>query len=323
MAVDLQWWTRLADDVRAAGRGDLAVEEPLLAMRDRLGFDCAALVSRHRPLVNLSYPDEALAYIATTYSRSCPVHQLVVRRGVPMRFVDVPFDLHGTRTYEDVIVPNHFREGVTLPLPDGGFVALSSTHARPLDDRSLLALAMLAHDLSTLVDPGADDRTAELVLALAGDRVGVRAGDPGRSPLTAGELRLTAGLSAARPQGVRFAHRAADGAWWWVHAVRRPRAVVVRMGRAPVPGDLTSRELDVVGLVARGWSNEQVAQALGISVRTVRSHVESAMGKLASANRTALARTAVEQDLDSIDALRVAAAFPLGGRSPDGSGPHA
>jgi DNA-binding CsgD family transcriptional regulator len=313
MAVDLQWWTRLAGDVRAAGRGEVAIEEPLLAVRDRLGFDCAALVAHHRPLVNLSYPDEALAYLATTYSRSCPVHQLVVRRGMPMRFVDVPFDLHETRTYQDVIVPNHFREGVTLPLPasrpgraDGGFVALSSTHDRPLDDRSLLALAMLAHDLAALVDPGADDRTAELVLAVAGDQVRVRAGDPDRSPLSAGELRLTAGLSAARTHGIRFAHRAVDGAWWWVHAVRRPQAVVVRMGRSAVPGDLTSRELDVVGLVARGWSNEQVAQALGISVRTVRSHVESAMGKLGCANRTALARTAHERDLDSIDALRVA-----------------
>lgn len=308
MAADLQWWTRLAADVRAAGRGDLAVETPLLAMRDQLGFDCAALVAGHGAPVNLSYPADTLAYLATTYSRSCPVHQLVLRRGVPMRFVDVPFDLHETRTYADVIVPNHFREGVTLPLPDGGFVALSSTHARPLDDQSLLALAMLAHDLAALVDPGADDRTAELVLALAGDRVLVRAGDPDLSPLTAGELRLTAALSATRPRGVRFAHRAVDGAWWWVHAVRRPRAAVVRMGRAPVPGDLTSRELDVVGLVARGWSNEQVAQALGISVRTVRSHVESAMGKLGCANRTALARAAVEHDLDSIDALRVAEA---------------
>ena len=204
MAADLQWWTRLAGSVRAAGRGDVAVEDPLRAVRDQLGFDCAALFAQHRPLVNLSYPAEALAYIATTYSRTCPVHQLVVRRGVPMRFVDVPFDLRETRTYQDVIEPNHFREGVTLPLPtmspgvgEGTFLTLSSTHARPLDDRSLLALAMLAHDLAALIDPGADDRAAELVLALAGDQVRVRAGDPGRSPLSAGELRLTAGLSAA------------------------------------------------------------------------------------------------------------------------------
>jgi DNA-binding CsgD family transcriptional regulator len=313
MAADLQWWTRLAADVRAAGRGDLAVETPLRVVRDQLGFDCAGLFAGHSAIVNLSYPPAALAYIASTYSRTCPVHRLVVRRGVPMRFVDVPFDLHGTRTYEDMIVPNHFREGVTLPLPasapgrgHGGFVALSSTHARPLDDRSLLALAMLAPDLAALVDPGADDRSAELVLALAGDQVRVRVGDPDRSPLSAGELRLTAGLSAARPEGVRFSHRAVDGTWWWVHAVRRPTAALVRMGRAPVLGDLTSREVDVVGLVARGWSNEQVAQGLGIAVRTVRSHVESATGKLACANRTALARMAVENDLDSIDALRVA-----------------
>ncbi|TQK73325.1 MULTISPECIES: LuxR family transcriptional regulator [unclassified Nocardioides] len=322
MTADLQWWPRLAADVRAAGRGDLAVQEPLLEMRDRLGFDCAALVAHHRPVVNLSYPSEAFDYLASTYSRTCPVHQHIVRRGVPMRFVDVPFDLHETRTYQDVIAPNRFREGVTLPLPDGGFVALSSTHARPLDERSLMALAMLAYDLAALADPGADDRRADLVLAVARDQVEVRAGSLDESPLSPGDLRLTARLSATRPQGLRFAHRAVDGTWWWVHGVRRPRVAVVRLGRASVFGDLTSRELDVVGLVARGWSNEQVSRALGIAVRTVRSHVESAMGKLGCANRTALARSAVENDLDSIDALRVASAFPLAGRSPDGSGPR-
>ena len=66
----------------------------------------------------------------------------------------------------------------------------------------------------------------------------------------------------------------------------------------------------------------QDAADLQIDPRTVRSHVESAMGKLGCANRTALARSAVENDLDSIDALRVASAFPLAGRSPDGSGPR-
>ncbi|GAA3673431.1 hypothetical protein GCM10022237_36350 [Nocardioides ginsengisoli] len=307
MAVNLQWWTRLAGDVRAAGRGDIAVETPLLAVRDQLGFDCAALFARHAPVANVDYPADALAYLASTYSRTCPVHQLVVRRGLPMRIADVPVDLRETRTYHEVIAPNHFGEGVTLPLGDAGFLTLSSLHARPLDEHSLLALAMLAHDLAGMIDPGADGTAAEVVLWLSGDKLVARAGDPARSPLTAAELRLAARASTGRRDGVRLAHRALDGAWWWVRAVARPQGALVRMGRGPILGDLTSRELDVVGLVARGWSNERISQALGIAVRTVRSHVESAMAKLGCANRTALARTAVEHDLDSIDALRVAA----------------
>jgi DNA-binding CsgD family transcriptional regulator len=306
MAADMQWWARLAGDIRAAGRGDIAVETPLLAVRDQLGFDCAALFARHTPLVNIDYPAPALAYIASTYSKTCPVHQLVVRRGVPMRFADVPFDLHQTRTYHDVLEPNRFREGVTLPLAEAGFLTLSSLHPRPLDEQSLLALAMLAPGFAGMLDPGADDAPAELVLWLSGDRLAVRTGDPDRSPLSPGELKLAARAGAGRRDGVRFSHRALDGTWWRVHVVPRPHAALIRMGRAPMLGDLTSRELDVVGLVARGWSNEQISQALGIAVRTVRSHVESAMAKLGCANRTALARTAVEHDLDSIDALRVA-----------------
>ncbi|WP_228798494.1 response regulator transcription factor [Nocardia cyriacigeorgica] len=68
----------------------------------------------------------------------------------------------------------------------------------------------------------------------------------------------------------------------------------------------TTRTTSPPGLVARGWSNEQIAEGLGIAVRTVRSHIESLLTKLDCANRTALARTAFEHELDSLDAIRLA-----------------
>ncbi|MER6499960.1 LuxR C-terminal-related transcriptional regulator [Streptomyces sp. NPDC001455] len=325
MAADVQWWVRLAGEIRAAGRGDMPVEVPLRAARDKLGFDCAALVASGPPhsggntdtaVVNLDYPAETLAYVTTTYSRTCPVHRLAVRRGTPLRFVDVPFDIRETRTYRDAIQPNGFREGLTLPLVPSvagaaipGFVVMSSRHATPLDDESCLALTLLSHDLAGLVDPGAeaDDAAAEVVLWITQDLVEVRVGDLDRAPLTPAELRpAVRSALAGTGEGIGFHHRSADGTWWRVRAVRRPDGVLVRIGRAPALGHLTSRELDVVGLVARGWPNERISQALGIAVRTVRSHIESSLIKLDCPNRTALARTAFEREFDTLCALRVA-----------------
>ncbi|MEU3572143.1 LuxR C-terminal-related transcriptional regulator [Kitasatospora sp. NPDC036755] len=320
MAADMQWWVRLAEDVRAAGRGELPPEAPLRAMRDGLGFDCAALIASgagpHAAVVNLDYPADTLAYVTTTYGRTCPVHQLALRRGAPVRFMDVPFDVRETRTYRDAILPNGFREGLTLPLapptaraPAPGYVVMSSSRPVPLDDGSCLALTMLSYDLAGLVDPGADGDggQADLVLWITGEAVEVRAGDLARAPLNRAELRLAVRAAALGAGGrVGFHHRSADGTWWHVRAVRRPDAVLVRIGRAPALGGLTGRELDVVGLVSRGWSNERISLALGIAVRTVRSHVESLLIKLDRPNRTALARTAFERELDTLDALGAA-----------------
>ena len=61
--------------------------------------------------------------------------------------------------------------------------------------------------------------------------------------------------------------------------------------------DLTQRELDVLGCVAQGMSNKQVAENLSISTTTVRSHVSSLMRKLRMENRTQLALYAREHNL--------------------------
>ena len=46
------------------------------------------------------------------------------------------------------------------------------------------------------------------------------------------------------------------------------------------PAALSERELRVLGFVARGHGNRGIAQALGISERTVRFHLENVRGKL-------------------------------------------
>ena len=55
-------------------------------------------------------------------------------------------------------------------------------------------------------------------------------------------------------------------------------------------GPLTDRESEVLGLVAKGLANKQIAVALGISEHTVKFHVSSIYSKLNVTNRTEAVR---------------------------------
>lgn len=60
---------------------------------------------------------------------------------------------------------------------------------------------------------------------------------------------------------------------------------------------LTPRERDVLELVVRGLTSQQVAHRLCLSVRTVENHVQRAMRRTGSPNRTTLALLVVERGL--------------------------
>jgi len=66
------------------------------------------------------------------------------------------------------------------------------------------------------------------------------------------------------------------------------------LARAPAPPagpltgqeDLTTREREVLDLLAEGSSNRQIARALGVSLKTVQNHVSRILDKLQAADRT-------------------------------------
>jgi DNA-binding NarL/FixJ family response regulator len=60
---------------------------------------------------------------------------------------------------------------------------------------------------------------------------------------------------------------------------------------------LTDREKQVLKLVAEGRSNKEVAEVLGISVKTAMSHREHVMEKLGVHNRTELVRFAIKKGI--------------------------
>ncbi len=49
---------------------------------------------------------------------------------------------------------------------------------------------------------------------------------------------------------------------------------------------LTARELEVLGFLAAGASNQRIAEELVVSLDTVKKHVSHVLGKLGATNRT-------------------------------------
>jgi non-specific serine/threonine protein kinase len=61
--------------------------------------------------------------------------------------------------------------------------------------------------------------------------------------------------------------------------------------------NLTIRELEVLGLVAQGWTDAQIAKKLVISRRTVNAHLTSIYSKIKVSSRSAATRYAIDQKL--------------------------
>jgi len=71
------------------------------------------------------------------------------------------------------------------------------------------------------------------------------------------------------------------------------------MGKVRDHGDqaLSAREIDVLMLVARGASNQDVAEKLHVSTATVKSHLIQIYQKLGVSDRTAAVTTAIERGI--------------------------
>ena len=87
-----------------------------------------------------------------------------------------------------------------------------------------------------------------------------------------------------------------------LHAIRSvhrgqlaiPQALAVKLiiqppRAAKTDSSLTGREQEIAALVAQGLTNKEIAQALGVSANTIRSHISNILNKLKLANRTQIA----------------------------------
>ncbi len=76
-----------------------------------------------------------------------------------------------------------------------------------------------------------------------------------------------------------------------------------RRRQQPVIDSLTTRELEVLRLVVRGYNTDQMAGLLGVSKHTIRTHVQQVLRKLDVHGRGKLARAAADAGLVDVQEL--------------------
>ncbi|HUR85975.1 MAG TPA: response regulator transcription factor [Solirubrobacteraceae bacterium] len=107
-------------------------------------------------------------------------------------------------------------------------------------------------------------------------------------------------LKDVEPAELVRAIRTVDGGEALLHpavAARVLRELAGDAGRARRHDQLTPRELEVLGLLARGRANKAIALQLGVSDKTVKTHVGNILGKLGLSDRTQAALYAVREGI--------------------------
>jgi len=91
-----------------------------------------------------------------------------------------------------------------------------------------------------------------------------------------------------------------------VHAGKShiPPAIAQRLAERMGTEELTPREFDVLEQIVHGLSNKEIANFLDISEATVKTHINSLLGKLGVTDRTQAATAAIQRGIVPLESLR-------------------
>ena len=154
---------------------------------------------------------------------------------------------------------------IDVHMPDGGGIAVVEGVGETNPDVKFLALSVSdqAEDVIAMIRAGARGYVTKTI-------------EP--EELADAIRRVDAGDAVFSPRLAGFVLDAFAGA--------------IPSDEDPELDQLTSREKDVLRLIARGYAYKQVARKLNISIKTVETHVSSVLRKLQLSNRHELARWA-------------------------------
>jgi DNA-binding NarL/FixJ family response regulator len=154
---------------------------------------------------------------------------------------------------------------IDVHMPDGGGIAVVEGVGETNPDVKFLALSVSdqAEDVIAMIRAGARGYVTKTI-------------EP--ADLADAVRRIDAGDAVFSPRLAGFVLDAFAGA--------------MPSDEDPELDQLTTREKDVLRLIARGFAYKQVARKLNISIKTVETHVSSVLRKLQLSNRHELARWA-------------------------------
>lgn len=204
-----------------------------------------------------------------------------------------------------LVVDDHFvvRKGVCALLADAGDIAVvgeAGDGREAVEQARRLGPQVILMDLRLPEINGVEairailaeqPETGIVVLTATGVEAEVLAA------IEAGALGYLAKTSE-RADFLNAIRRVAQGEAWLPPHLTRRLLTHLKLRPAPEAAEpLTEREREVLGLLARGWSNRNIARELNIAEITVRTHVSHILGKLGASNRVEAALHALRAGL--------------------------
>jgi DNA-binding CsgD family transcriptional regulator len=278
-----------------------------LALADPLGHGYHSLASIDLDVATvdlLSGPRNARDIEITGADRARP----------PLSPSDLPYPAEELPTWAECLIPAGIHEALVLALfaPAGrrvGYLALLSGSRQPPSPATRRRLARLAPVLAHGIDPMRSLLTAARLVRGATAGVVLRA-DGGCQALPGLQadalLAPRSPVLAAARERIREGHVYSSFLWpvGGPHAPGGHVRVTVLAAPEDVPSGLTGlallsratelhgltpREMEVLGLLVEGCSNQEIARTLVVAPRTVAAHLEHVLGKLGAPTRTCAA----------------------------------
>jgi DNA-binding NarL/FixJ family response regulator len=127
---------------------------------------------------------------------------------------------------------------------------------------------------------------------------GIQSGIDGYLPKNVGQFTLTEAIRTVKQGGKYFTQAITNLVF---EDFYQKKKMTQSNGKVTMPNDLTKREQEVLALVAAGKSNQEVADELFISIKTVDTHKSHILDKLGLKNTAELVRYAIKNNLISLD----------------------
>jgi DNA-binding CsgD family transcriptional regulator len=240
----------------------------------------------------------------------------------PLSPSDLPYPAAELPTWAECLIPAGIHEGLGVGLFDGGrrhvgFLTLLYGGKEPPSTVARRWLREVAPVVARSIDPLRSlAAAARLVRGASAGRVLCRGGTTRPLPGLDGDALLAEGSPV-----VTVAHACIDdgqvfSSFLWPRGGRHAPDGHVRVTVLAGPGEapagvlgtvvlspvtelrgLTPRELEVLGLLIEGCSNQQIARALVVAPRTVAAHLEHILAKLDAPSRTLAAVRAEREGL--------------------------